>query len=82
MARSRPSSAPRGALAGGLELGPQAEEAELVVPRDVEARAQLVEQEEQPLAVFARHGLEPGLDPRRGGLLHDAIIRARSAPPR
>ena len=57
-------------LAGGLELGSQAKEAELVVAGDVHSRAELIQEQEEPFTRLARHRLEPGLDPRRGGLLH------------
>src|SRR5207248_8801761 len=57
-------------LAGRLEFGAQPEKAEAVVARDVEAAAELAQQQEQALPALRRESGEPGVEQRLPARIH------------
>src|SRR5690349_21795407 len=67
-------------LAGGLELRPQAEEPEAVVTRDVEAAAELVEQQVEARAARLVEATEPVREDPLRSFVHLAPTDGRTLP--
>src|SRR5947209_619115 len=67
-------------LTGGLEFGAEAQEPERVVPRHVEAAAELLEQKVEALPALGGEAGEPRLEQRASARVHVPSYRWQNLP--